>query len=92
MSAAAEGVELASLEVLASSRSDLRGLFGMVGAAGVPVSAGPRDVQLLVRISAHGVSAERLRTLVEESHRCSPVTTAVESAVSVALRIDVGAA
>jgi organic hydroperoxide reductase OsmC/OhrA len=89
MSAAAEGIELASLEVLASSRSDTRGLFGMADAAGEPVCAGPRDVQLVVRISAPGVSPARLRTLVEDSHRCSPVPSAVENAVPVALRIDV---
>ncbi len=89
MSAAAEGIELASLEVLAGSRSDTRGLFGMTDAAGELVRAGPRDVQLVVRIAAHGVSAERLRTLVEHSHRCSPVPSAVENAVPMALHIEV---
>lgn len=89
MSAAAEGIELASLEVSASSRSDARGLFGMTDAAGEPVCAGPRDVQLVVRIGAHGVSPERLRSLVENSHRCSPVTSAVENAVPMALHIEV---
>jgi len=92
MGAAAAGIELTLLEVLASSRSDTRGLFGMTDVSGELVGAGPRDVQLLVKITAPGVSAERLQTLVEDSNRCSPVSAAVRDAVSVALRIEVAAA
>jgi uncharacterized OsmC-like protein len=92
MAAAAEGIELASLEVLATSRSDLRGLFGMADDTGAPVSAGPSEVQLRVRICAAAVTAERLRLLVENSNRCSPVSAAVREAVSVCLRIEVDAA
>jgi len=90
MAAAAEGIELASLEVLASSRSDTRGLLGMTDADGEPVFAGPLEVELLVKISAPGVSTERLRTLVETSQRCSPVPNALQTAVPLALRIEVG--
>lgn len=90
MGAAAEDIELAALEVVASSRSDTRGLLGMSGADGEVVCAGPSDVQLLVRISAPGVSAERLRAVVEESCRCSPVPAALQSAVPMTLRIEVG--
>ena len=92
MDAATEGIELASLEVLASSRSDLRGLLGMADSMGVPVGSGPSEIQLRVRISATGVSPERLRFLVEESNRCSPVSAAAREAVPVALRIEVEAA
>jgi|SRR5580658_6725933 uncharacterized OsmC-like protein len=88
MSAAATGIELTFLEVLASSRSDARGLFGMVEASGKPVGAGPRDVQLLVRISAAGVSAERLQDFVEDSNRCSPVSAALRDEISVSLRVE----
>jgi organic hydroperoxide reductase OsmC/OhrA len=88
MSAAAAGIELTFLEVLASSRSDARGLFGMVEASGKPVGAGPRDVQILVRISAAGVSAERLQDFVEDSNRCSPVSAALRDEISVALRVE----
>ena len=84
MGAAAAGIELAMLEVLASSRSDTRGLFGMADVSGEPVGAGPRDVQLIVRVSALGVSAERLRTLVEDCNHCSPIYAAVRDAVPVA--------
>jgi uncharacterized OsmC-like protein len=91
MAAATEGIELRTLEVLARSRSDTRGLLGMADAEGAPVHAGPRDVQLLVRISAPGVSPERLRALVEDSQRCSPVPCALEEAVPVALRVEVEA-
>jgi len=51
MDAAAAGIELAALEVLVSSRSDLRGLFGIADATGEPVDAGPSEVQLRIRIS-----------------------------------------
>ena len=89
MSAAAKGIELTFLEVLASSRSDARGLFGMVEASGKPVPAGPRDVQLLVRISAAGVSAEHLQDLVGDSDRCSPVAAALRDQILIALRVEV---
>jgi organic hydroperoxide reductase OsmC/OhrA len=88
MRAANAGIELSALEVRASSRSDLRGLLGMKDATGEAVCAGPCDVQLVVRIKAHGVSPGQLRNLVEESHRCSPMPTALRNAVPVALRID----
>ena len=91
MNAAAEGIELAALEVVVSSRSDLRGFFGMLDAAGEPVDAGPSEVQLWVQVSAPGVSPERLRLLVEESNRCSPVSAALRHAVSASLSIEVGA-
>ena len=91
MGAAAEGIELGRLEVLASSRSDTRGLLGMADAVGAPVFAGPCDVQLHVRIAAPGVPSQRLRALVEDSHRHSPIPAAVEHAVPVDLRIDIDA-
>jgi uncharacterized OsmC-like protein len=90
MGAAAEGIELTLLEVKASSRSDTRGLLGMSD-GDEPVNAGPRDVQMHVRISARGVAPERLRALVEASQRCAPVPNAVERPVPVALHIDVEA-
>ena len=89
MGAAVAGFELAMLEVLASSRSDARGIFGMSEASGEPVCAGPRDIQVLVRIAAPGVSPERLRILIEESNRCSPVSAAVRDEVPMTLCIEV---
>jgi uncharacterized OsmC-like protein len=89
MSAAAAGFELAVLEVVASSRSDARGLLGMREASGNPVCAGPRDIQVLVRIAAPGVSPERLRILIDESNRCSPVSAALREAVPMALYVEV---
>ncbi|MET0683589.1 MAG: OsmC family protein [Casimicrobiaceae bacterium] len=90
MGAAAKGIELTSLEVLATSKSDIRGLLGMADAGGEPVHAGPRDVQLVVRISAAGVDPARLRALVEDSYCCSPISSAVRSAVPVDLHIEIG--
>jgi uncharacterized OsmC-like protein len=89
MGAAVAGFELATLEVLASSRSDARGIFGMSEASGEPVCAGPRDIQVLVRIAAPGVSPERLRFLIEESNRCSPVSAAARDEVPMTLCIEV---
>ena len=89
MGAAAAGIELTTLELRASSRSDTRGLLGMTEADGTPIGAGPHDVQLHVTIAAHGVPAERLRALVEESHRCSPVPCAMQKETPVGLHIEV---
>ncbi len=89
MAAAAEGIELTTLVVRASSRSDTRGLLRMAGADGEAVYAGPRDLRLHVSISAHGIPAERLRALVEDSRRCSPIPNAAENTAPLDLRIDV---
>ena len=89
MAAATEGIALSALELTASSRSDARGIFGMTDRDGSPISAGPREVHLHVRICAPGVSKERLKRLVENSHRCSPVSCAMQEAIPVALRTEV---
>ncbi len=91
MAAAVEGIELASLEVVATSLSDARGLFGMTDADGQQVSAGPRDLQLHVKITAaDDTSAERLRSLVERSHGLSPVSCAVREVTPAELLIETG--
>lgn len=92
MDAATEGIDLATIEVKVTSRSDLRGMLGMVDSSGVAVGAGPNEIQIHVRISAAGVSAERLRHLVEHSNRCSPISAAARDAVPVALRVEVNPA
>jgi len=89
LAAAAEGITLAALELQASSRSDTRGLLGMADGEGVNVNAGPGDVRLQVRIAADGVAPERLRALVEQGIRCSPVANALQQATALALQIDV---
>jgi uncharacterized OsmC-like protein len=89
MGAAAAGIELTKLELRASSRSDTRGMLGMTETDGSAISAGPQDVQLHVTIAANGVPADKLRALVEESHRCSPVPCAVQAETPVALQIEV---
>jgi uncharacterized OsmC-like protein len=89
MAAALEGIELTTLEVLASSRSDARGLLGLADGDGQPVPPGPLDVQLRVRIAGRGASSERLQALVKQSHACSPVSDALIRGVPVALQIDV---
>jgi uncharacterized OsmC-like protein len=92
MDAAVEGIALTGLEVLVSSRSDLRGMLGMPDVTGQLVSAAPSEVQLRVRISAPGESAERLRRIVEASNRCSPVSAALRQAVPASLSVEVNPA
>jgi uncharacterized OsmC-like protein len=89
MGAAAAGIELTTLELRATSRSDTRGLLGMTASDGTSVDAGPQDVQLHVTIAANGVPAEKLRALVEESHRCSPVPCAIQNETPVGLQVEV---
>ncbi len=89
MGAAADGIELTALEVVASSRSDTRGLLGMSDADGGPVHAGPRDLQLRVRIAARAVAPDRLRMLVEGGVGCSPVYAALKNAVPITLHIEI---
>jgi uncharacterized OsmC-like protein len=89
MGAARDGIELTKLELRATSRSDTRGLLGMTESDGNHVGAGPHDLQLHVTIAARGVAADKLRALVEESHRCSPVPCALQEETPVGLHIEV---
>jgi uncharacterized OsmC-like protein len=88
LSAAAEGMELQSLELTAGARSDVRGLLGMAGEKGAPVSAAFSVVRLLVRISASGVPRERLQALIERANQRSPVSSALQHSVPVELSIE----
>jgi uncharacterized OsmC-like protein len=92
MKAAEQGIALTTLEVDAGSRSDTRGLLGMTSGDGIAIYAGSRDVTLRVRIAATGVAAERLRALVEESCRCSPILRVLEDGTDIDLQIEAGAA
>lgn len=90
MMAAVEGIELSVLEVVATSRSDKRGLFSVPDVDGGVVPSQSSNVKLQVRIAAApGVSPERLRRLVEAGNARSPVTNALCHAVPVALHIEV---
>lgn len=92
LAAAAEGIELAALEVWVGSRSDTRGLLGMNDDTGQPVYAGPSDMQVRVRVDAPGVAQDRLRALVESAVACSPVPSAVRHATELALTVDIAGA
>ncbi len=89
MEAARVDVALDALEVHVTSRSDSCGLLGMPDARGMPAYPGPQDLRMVVRIAAHGVSDDALRTLVEESYRRSPMTRAIEDAIPVSLQIEI---
>ncbi len=92
LTAAQESIELTMLEVHLSSRSDTRGMLGMVDEAGNKVYAGSGDLVLSVKISAHNYSAEKLRSLVEEALRRSPIPNVVQTATPMTLHIDAVAA
>jgi uncharacterized OsmC-like protein len=87
--AARENVTLDHLEVEAGSRSDLRGIFG-IEETGTAVDPGPSDLVLRVRITAAGLSAERLKTLVEAAYAMSPVPAALQIARPIALDVETG--
>ena len=89
MGAAQQKIDLDALEVRVDSHSDARGMLDVADADGSLVNAGPLDIELRVRISAPGVAPERLRTLVEESHRCSPMSAALQIAVPMTLHVEV---
>ena len=79
-----QGIELASLEVRATSRSDIArparhgGCRRRAGARGTARRAARRPHR-----ARTGSSRARLRALVEESYRCSPMSAAVRDAVPV---------
>jgi uncharacterized OsmC-like protein len=87
--AAAAGITLSALEVRATSRSDLRGLFGMCESGGKPVGAGPIAAGLAVRVAAPGVESAELHRLVERSYLQSPISAALRDAVPVSLALEV---
>lgn len=89
MAAAAAGVTLQTLEVEATSESDLRGLLGMKDGEGTAVPAGPDHVTLRVRIAADGATAGQLEDIVRNANASSPVTSALQFAVPVALQVEV---
>lgn len=87
--AAQEGIELGALEVHVSSRSDVRGIFGMAGDDGQAVRPAPSGYVLAVHITAPGVSAGRLRGLVDAACSCSPVASALRDTAALSLQVDV---
>jgi uncharacterized OsmC-like protein len=91
MAAAVKGIALSALEVRATSRSDTRGLLGMTEFDGTPVSAGPIDLRIHVRIAADGVDPAALRALVDDGCRCSPIPNAVLAPNTLDVRVDVDA-
>jgi uncharacterized OsmC-like protein len=91
MGAALQQIALKTLEVSVDSHSDARGMLDVADADGRAVNAGPLDMALRVRISAAGnVAPEHLRALVEQSHRCSPMSAALQLAVPLTLQVEVG--
>jgi uncharacterized OsmC-like protein len=90
MAAAEQGIELEALEVQVKSRTDSRGTLGMPEVDGTEVPAGPRDMQVSVKIAARGASPQRLRALVELNYQRSPMARALHDATPVALQIEVG--
>ena len=89
MAAAEADIDLHTLEASAHSRSDGRGLLGLPDTDGTPVSVGPGEVTMRVRIGATGVAPERLRELVDQAIALAPVSQALARPLAVALQVDV---
>jgi uncharacterized OsmC-like protein len=90
LAAARAGIELERLEAETRSRSDVRGVLGLASPSG-PVDPGPSDVELIVRIAAPGVSAERLRALATDTQALSPLMSLFTRATPVQLSIETDA-
>lgn len=84
MRASQLGIELATLEVTVDSDSDARGLLDEGGAE----CAGPLAVRIRVRIAADGVSADRLREIVDWAERHSPVGDSLRRSVPTTMEIE----
>jgi len=91
MEAATAGITLQRLEITARSTSDSRGILCVPGERGETISAAPTSVELEIRAAAAGTSAKQLTELIANGCRCSPVSCALQSAIPVALRIEVEA-
>jgi uncharacterized OsmC-like protein len=88
--AARAQIELDLLEVDVTSQSDARGIFGLTEPDGAPVSPGPRNLEMTVRIAAREAPPDRLRALIEAACAASPLQAAIEQASAVAVRVEIG--
>ena len=89
LAAAVEGIELDCLEIRVDSRSDTRGVLGLSERGGERVDAAARDYRMSVTIGARNASPERLRALVAEGQRRSPIYLSLVEARPVAVDITV---
>ncbi len=89
MEAAAQGIELDAIEVVAKSRSDTRGLLGMTDEQGAAIPAAPRDLQVFIRVVAQSVAPERVHALIARAQGSSPVSGALAHAVPLDLHVEV---
>ena len=87
--AAADGVVLTALEVEVGSRTDARGLLGMLDEKGARVPAQPQALRLQIRVAAKGTTTEALRALVTGAIQRSPIPCAVANAVPLIVDVSV---
>jgi uncharacterized OsmC-like protein len=92
MVAAEQDIVLDRLAVDVGSRSDARGLLGMRDDEGAAIEAGPLTMRVAVDLSAAGVDAERLASIVEEGLRRSPMQGALAGQPAMTVAVSVGAA
>jgi uncharacterized OsmC-like protein len=89
LAVASAGIDLTTLEVHVGSRSDARGLLGMLESNGEPVYAGPFDVEMHVTIAANGATPMAIESLVTDCLKHSPVPNALTTATPFALHVKV---
>ena len=83
MRAAVRAIELSSLEVVADSESDDRGILGIDDAT----PAGPLRIRLRVRIVSSRASEAELKQVVDWGERHCPVSDAARRAVELSVEI-----
>ena len=85
MRAAREGIEFATLEVSIDTESDTRGIFGIEES----IKAGPLNMKTRVRISAEGVSEEKLQEIVKWNDKHLWIGNAICWAVPLETEIEI---
>ena len=85
MRAASEGVVLDTLEVTVGFDFDDQGLVGTDDT----IPAGPLSSKVTVRIGAHDVGEETLRSIVGWAERHSPVGDALQRAIPGAVEVEI---
>ena len=82
------GIALTSLEVTVESRSDARGVLGMLAADGTAVEAGATDYRLRVALAGEAAEAD-LQALALDGCRCSPIGRSMARANNLELQIEI---
>ena len=82
MRAAQAGIEIASVEVVAESRSDGRGLLGVEGHHPEPL-----EMHLTVTVAAPGVDPDRVEQVVRDADLSTPIGESIRNPLAITTEI-----